>query len=233
VLLVFVVMLVLSCSEPRKVEYRSGDTPLSVDLPDGSTVTLREGASLTIVDNFGSGSREVVIEGEGYFEIKHDPRRRFIAHCNGVAVTVLGTAFNIRLSPKTGEVEVTVTQGKVNVSDATHDFGDVVSHRQVVIDPARHQAQYIEKFDLMASLGWYYEGLATGYRGMGDALSALELRYDTHITLENEALRHCVLKLQPDFNTSLDEILKVSVISVNARLIKKGNTYIIRGGSCQ
>lgn len=232
-LLVLAALLILSCSQQQKSEFESKSEPTTIELPDGTAVHLRAGARLIYADDFGNSDREVMIIGEGYFEVKHDPRHPFIAHCHGVAVTVLGTAFNIRLSPATGEVEVTVTEGKVNVSDARRNFGDLLSHRQVVIDPANHEARYTEQFDMNQTLAWFYEGLATGGdRGLGTVIAALELRYGVRIKLENPELQDCKLKTQPDFNQSLDEILQVFVMTVNAKLIKQQNTYIIRGGHC-
>jgi len=230
--LTLVVFVTFSCSQPKKHEFQSKNESTPLELPDGSMVTLREGARLTYSDDFGDSNREVMIDGEGYFEVKHDPHHRFIAHCNEVAVAVLGTAFNIQRSPETGEVAVTVIEGKANVSDAKRNFGDLLSHRQVIIDPAHHKARFTERLDLNKTLAWYYEGLATGNRGMGTAISALELRYGARIILENQELDDCLLNLEPDFDRSLDDILQVFVMTVNARLIKKGSAYIIRGGHC-
>jgi len=230
--LLLIASLILSCSEQEKNEFQSIDESTPLELPDGSLVTLRQGARLGYSDDFASGSRRVIIDGEGYFEIKHDPRHRFVVYCHGVAVTVLGTSFNVRLSSTTGEVEVTVTEGKVNVSDALRNFGDLLSQERVVIDPASHESRYSREPDLGKTLSWYYEGLATGNRGLGTAISALERRYGTHIVLENKALQDCSRHFQPDFESPVEDILRIFVTSINARLIKTDDGYIIRGGQC-
>jgi len=233
ILLFFAAVSIFCCARRNEVRVQSSVGTIPLELADGSKVTLREGSQLIYTDGFGVNSRKLTVNGEGYFEIKHDPRSPFMVYCHGVAVTVLGTAFNIRLSPS-GEVEVTVTDGKVNLSDARKNFGDLAAHHQAVIDPARHVARYPETFDINETLAWYYEGLATGNRGMGTALSALERRYHAHIVLENKDLHDCMLNFQPDFSQKLEDILEVFVLPVNARLIKQGkNTFIIRGGNCQ
>lgn len=73
-----------------------------IHLPDGSTVLLNEGSKLDFGNDFNTGSRQVVLTGEAYFDIKHDERRPFVVHTGKVYTTVLGTAFNIRAWPGQG-----------------------------------------------------------------------------------------------------------------------------------
>jgi len=235
ILLIFAASSIFSCaSKPSGQEFRSEEGPLPLELPDGTRVTLREGARLIFADNFGSGRRrEVLIEGEGYFEIEHDPRRRFIAYCRGVAVTVLGTAFNIRLSP-TGEVEVTVTEGHVNVSDSKQDFGKLLTQRQVVIDPQRHVARYPLKVNIDSTLAWIHQGLTPGNYGVASVISTLETRYNTHIILENKTLYDCsrTFNFTLDDSIALQDILNAWAQSLNATVVKHSDYYIIHGGQC-
>jgi len=233
--LLITVSFLFSCSQPQNWEFRSRTGMNTCEFPDGSKVTLREGATLDYADDFGESNREVTIDGEGYFEIRHDPRHRFIAHCNGVTVTVLGTAFNIRLSP-TGEVEVTVTEGKVNLSDSQRNFGDLLPNRQALIDPARHLVRYPERVDLDKTLAWIYKGIPGGREGMAVTLSTLEARYGTTIVVENKALYGCTTTSfsgEPDDSMALKDILGAMAKTLNATVEPYGdNGYIIRGGTC-
>src|SRR5690606_2603405 len=69
-------------------------------LPDGSTVLLNNNSSLDFPQQFTGDTREVILKGEAYFDIKPDASRPFIIHTGKVKTRVLGTAFNIRAYPE-------------------------------------------------------------------------------------------------------------------------------------
>jgi transmembrane sensor len=82
-------------------------------LEDGSTVELRGDSEISV--SFTSDERRVaLVRGEAFFTVAKNPARPFIVRANGVDVRAVGTAFNVRLDPRT--VEVLVTEGKVHVT---------------------------------------------------------------------------------------------------------------------
>lgn len=86
-----------------------------VVLADGSKVALRAGSRLMHPKEFRGGTRAVVLEGEGFFEVMRDERYPFIIDAGAADVTVLGTSFSVQ----TGKAQtvVTVATGKVKVAD--------------------------------------------------------------------------------------------------------------------
>ncbi len=84
-------------------------------LSDGSIVELNRGARVEVA--FTATERRVrLIQGEASFTVAKDPARPFFVRAAGVDVRAVGTVFNVRLGEK--QVEVLVTEGKVQVSDA-------------------------------------------------------------------------------------------------------------------
>ena len=81
-------------------------------LDDGSTLELNTASAARV--RFSAAERRVELEsGEAHFEVAHDAARPFVVSAGGVAVRAVGTAFNVRFAP--GAVEVTVTEGKIEV----------------------------------------------------------------------------------------------------------------------
>jgi transmembrane sensor len=200
-------------------------------LPDSSIVTVNKGGVLVLSHDFGDSTREMSLQGEAYFEVKHDPRRKFIVHCNTVTTTVLGTAFGIKLLPRIGDVTVTVTQGRVNVSDATHDYGTVGARQQVVVTPALHKA-YHAYVNVNQVLEWYYATARPANSNLTAVIAVLRDKYNADIILENDGLNDCIVTINPDFNEKLDDILQVLARSVNAHIEKREGAYIMLGGAC-
>lgn len=82
-------------------------------LEDGSVVALNRGAVIEVV--FTPTERRVhLVRGEANFAVAKQPARPFIVQAGGVDVRAVGTAFNVRLEPKS--VEVLVTEGRVQVT---------------------------------------------------------------------------------------------------------------------
>jgi ferric-dicitrate binding protein FerR (iron transport regulator) len=84
-------------------------------LPDGTTVWLNAGSKLFYDDNFRGATREVTLEGEGFFEVVKQPEHPFIVHTSGIDIKVTGTTFNVKSYPEDKTVETTLYHGAVKV----------------------------------------------------------------------------------------------------------------------
>lgn len=67
-----------------------------VALPDGTEAWLYASSKLTYPSAFVGERREVVLEGEAYFKVRHDASHPFVIHAGGVATRVLGTELDVR-----------------------------------------------------------------------------------------------------------------------------------------
>lgn len=67
----------------------------TVQLTDGSVVTLAPGSALAI--DYDAGQRRItLLRGDAYFDVARDPDRPFRIATAGTTTTVLGTAFEVR-----------------------------------------------------------------------------------------------------------------------------------------
>ena len=86
-------------------------------LPDGSIIELNSDTQIEI--DFERDQRLVrLLRGEAYFEVAEDPDRPFVVIAKDKYVMAVGTAFAIRVFDLKDDLEVTVTEGRVAVSDA-------------------------------------------------------------------------------------------------------------------
>lgn len=99
-----------------------------VTLPDGSVVFLNVSSKLTY-DYGKEDSRQVVLEGEAFFDVLKDEQRPFVIHTRKMDITVLGTTFNVRAYEEDKTVETSLIQGKVEVTIK----GDVP--KKVILSP--------------------------------------------------------------------------------------------------
>jgi len=85
---------------------------------DGSIIHLNTNSH--IETEFSDEKRIIkLIKGEALFEVAHDPKRPFIVYAGDRLVQAIGTKFVVHL--KTGNIQVTVTDGKVKMSKVALD----------------------------------------------------------------------------------------------------------------
>jgi transmembrane sensor len=91
-----------------------------ITLADGSYLDLAPDSRVNT--RFTPARREVQLErGQAFFAVAHDAVRPFIVHVNGLTVTAVGTAFDVRIGPS--RTVVTVSEGKVNVAPSAAEAG--------------------------------------------------------------------------------------------------------------
>lgn len=88
----------------------------TVTLPDGSVVKLNSESQLSYQQNFGLNNRQVFLLGEGYFEVKKNPKKEFIVMTKFVKVRVTGTTFNLLCYDKYNQAEMALVDGSVMIS---------------------------------------------------------------------------------------------------------------------
>ncbi|HTG55228.1 MAG TPA: FecR family protein, partial [Niabella sp.] len=84
-------------------------------LPDGTRVLLNSDTRLSYNQSFGKQAREVMLEGEAYFEVVKDAQHPFIVHTNAMDIKVLGTVFNVRAYNNEKNTQTTLLEGSVEV----------------------------------------------------------------------------------------------------------------------
>ncbi len=87
---------------------------VTFNLPDGTTGMLNGGAILSYSLPFVK-NRQIKLEGEAWFEVKHDEKFPFEISSGNSIVRVLGTKFNISSYPQENFVEVVLNEGRIEV----------------------------------------------------------------------------------------------------------------------
>lgn len=86
-------------------------------LPDGTSVFLRKGASLSYPNVFSASTRSVTVRGEAFFEVTPNPGKPFIVDASQLFVKVLGTSFSVRTFDQAETISVILVEGSVSLND--------------------------------------------------------------------------------------------------------------------
>jgi ferric-dicitrate binding protein FerR (iron transport regulator) len=88
----------------------------NISLPDGSRVWLNSGSKLTYYNSYNKGKRLLQLDGEAYFEVVPDAKRKFIVCCTDMQVEVLGTTFGIKAFDEDSIISTVLVEGKVKIT---------------------------------------------------------------------------------------------------------------------
>ncbi len=187
----------------------SGNKSQQILLADGTTVWLNKNSSLEYPKSFGSAVREVILEGEAYFDVQRDEAHPFIIKTELSAVEVLGTSFNVEAPSKKEDVVVTVTSGKVALYEKSNTQNKVILTQGELgrFDPLLGRVTEQENQNLNF-LAWKTGILTFNNETLGSVLTDLSKHYQKGFTISNEAIGDKKLTATFD-NQTLEEVLHV------------------------
>lgn len=105
----------------------------TVNLPDGTSVTLNHYSTLKYPERFKTDNREVELNGEAYFEVSKDKKHPFIVQTEAVDVRVLGTQFNVDAYRDSPDVRTTLLTGSVAVSNKSNSEHMILKPNEIAI----------------------------------------------------------------------------------------------------
>ena len=176
-------------------------------LPDGSTVILTGGSKLNYPSTFdGLKTREVYLEGQAFFDIKHNKSRPFIVHTGNLETKVLGTAFNIKAFPNEDNITVTVMRGRVSVNDQNKILGIITPNQQITYAKSKVKS-LIQTVRNESYLTWKQEDLLIDNLTISEAAKLVEDRYNVKIIITNPQIESLRFTTTFSKNETLEEIL--------------------------
>jgi transmembrane sensor len=163
-------------------------------LDDGSTLELNAASAARV--QFTAAERRVNLEsGEAHFAVAHDTARPFIVSAGPIAVRAVGTAFNVRYTAD-GDIEVTVTEGKVRVgqsgpASSAAESAPLVSAGQRIVLPKHAPPPTVEQVDpatLRAALAWQSRLADFAEAPLVDVIARFNTRSRIQLFLADEKL---------------------------------------------
>lgn len=211
----------------REVSTQPGEKHL-LRLTDGTVVRLNSKSTLRFPESFdGLAAREVVLEGEAYFQVAKDAKHPFVIRSSGVETQVLGTAFNLRSTSET--VTVTVAEGKVAVTAGNKRFE--LQPFDKIIYYTSNSTWQSGKTDLERELAWQKNTLIFENQSLSEVVDALANWYGVSISMQNEAIGRC--RITGKFtNEPLENVLKAISYSLDIQYIIKNKEVTIIGKGC-
>jgi transmembrane sensor len=193
-------------------------------LPDGTRATLNVDSRLRIPARYGATTRDVELDGEAFFDVRHDARAPFRVHTAGAVAEDIGTAFAVRAYPGEQGVTVVVRAGDVALqSRSTASMpATIVAAGQLGRVDASGRVLVQSHADVKSNLAWMQGRLTFRLRPFADVARELERWYDVEITLDDSSL--ATVPVTVSFtNQSLDEVLAIISQSLDVQYHRDGS----------
>jgi transmembrane sensor len=121
-----------------------------VQLSDGSVVHLNYGSKIKYPQFFSGNTRNVVLSGEGFFNVAHNPEKPFIVKAGNLNIKAVGTTFNVLAYPDDDVIETTLVSGKVileqiKLNEQTKTIGTMT--------PGQHVKYNAQSGDISSTVG--------------------------------------------------------------------------------
>lgn len=194
-------------------------------LADGSAVHLNAGSTLSVIKGFGQGERRLILDGEAFFQVSHNPQQAFVVEVDGAEVRVTGTAFNLRAYPESEAVQLAVSEGSVAFSSEKGKARRPVQAGQAArLD--RTSGQLAEMpFDRRA-MAWQEGVVVFENTPFPEAIQTLERQFAVDIR-DNTGLQNERYTASFD-KRSLDDILAVMGATMGFQVEKQGESVVLK-----
>lgn len=157
-------------------------------LPDGTSVWLNSGSRLSYNSHYNVSDRTVELEGEAFFDVKHDQENCFVVKAGRIDVKVHGTAFNVNAYDDEADVAVSLLRGSVSVlSAADQHVLTYLQPDQSAIISKRDLKYNILPCDAETESSWHLNKLKLEGVPANEVWKKLERWYGVHISLQNKA----------------------------------------------
>ncbi len=159
----------------------------NVTLPDGTEVQLNAKTTVRYDCSMPHSERRVQVDGEAYFNVAKDAEHPFVVSADGVDVTCLGTAFNIRNYGEERNVSVLLTEGKVRVSAGEADL-TMEPNSRVVFDKGS-QSMSKQLVNPENYLCWLNNEIRYNDHTLEEIAAELSRNYNIRIVITSDRLR--------------------------------------------
>lgn len=193
----------------------------ALSLPDGSKIVLGPGSTLQYAAAFGASlRREVRLQGEAYFDVRHDARRPFVVRAGKLVAEDLGTQFVVRAYPEDGYGRVAVREGLVGIAGAIVSPGEI-GRLSANGEPV------VESANVASWFAWTQGRLVFDSVALRDALPKLSRWYDLDLRLADTTLGDLVVVATMPEKSS-DEAIEAMGLALGLQAVRDGRVITFR-----
>lgn len=187
--IVFLIAHYWKNKDTEKISYQSIYVPAGqraeLTLADGTKVWLNSRSSLKFPTNFQGKSRNVILDGEGFFTVAKNKEVPFIVKTKKYDVKVLGTEFNILAYSTDSIWETSLLEGSVEIQTNGKRKLRLESNTMVRLQGNSLVKQHIKKMEYFR---WREGLICFDNISVKEMIEKLKLYYGVDIVINNQEI---------------------------------------------
>ena len=198
----------------------------NLTLADGTKVWINARTTLKYPGIFTGNRREIILEGEGFFDVAHNHEKPFVVHAGGYDILALGTQFNVEAYPQSGDFNASLLNGSVQVTSATDVSQTIVLQPNTIarLHEGRLVAEAITDFNRYS---WRNGLISFNNMTFTTLMEKFEKWYDVRIVVENNHVKDYAPTGKFRLSDGVYYALRVLQRDVNFRVEQDEKNHII------
>jgi transmembrane sensor len=199
-----------------------------VALSEGTKVWLNSGSKLVFPSVFTGNSREVVMEGEAFFDVTSISEQPFYIKTDAFKIKVYGTKFNVCAYQQENSCNIVLVEGKVGMSSNTEVYSNEVlmaPNQKASIIKGNREFKITHIEDTKIYTAWVEGYLIFDDESVSDVLKRVSRYYN--ISIETNLppdINHIFGKL--DLKDEVERVLDGIAFISKTNYEKQGNKYV-------
>jgi len=197
-------------------------------LSDGTRVWLNSETRLKFPVQFSKNRREVILEGEAFFEVTKNPNAPFVVKTGPMDIEVLGTSFNVSAYKDEASIQTTLVEGKVKVSSSIGQSQEQIlkPNEQAVFSKSNNQFEIIEVNAALYAC-WREGVFIFDEENLDDILRKLSRWYDINVFFQSEEVRSYQFSGKLPRFKNCNELLEMIEKTTDVQFTMKENRTVI------
>jgi transmembrane sensor len=191
-------------SPMMQVETAAGQT-MTLNLADGTVITLNENSKLNYPRQFSGHERNVHLQGEALFKVKHDASHPFIVETASMRTRVLGTVFDVR-AYKPSTTSVSLVEGSVVVSRKGGNKALRIRPGEEAVADANGSLS-VQKVNTEETTAWSSGMIYYDNERLEEVMNDLGVRYHLAVVFKDAGLKDVKLNFATRRSSSIAETL--------------------------
>ncbi|MDR1623829.1 MAG: DUF4974 domain-containing protein [Tannerellaceae bacterium] len=198
----------------------------SLTLTEGTTVAINSDSKITLPNDYNRKNRFLKLEGEAYFDVKHNPEKPFIVECEDIKIRVWGTSFGIKAYGNENHISIVLNTGKIQLTTPKEKI-EMAPDERVLYNKTTQRATR-EKVNADDYTGWRQNRLRFENESLETIMQTISRMHNIDIVFESPHLTEMRFTGTID-NTSIKSVLEAIMLtsSINYRS-NNGIIYLYR-----
>jgi len=181
-----------------------------------SSTRINEGAAMWLnTSSFAEitkkGEKQIIVDlnGEGYFEVEHDPDREFLVRLGDFQLRDIGTSFNIKAYPDEHKLVISVFDGEAHLETADNRLLKTLKRGEEIEVDLRTGTMTQRASDYLTDIDWKEGKFSFEEAPFSEIIEEFEEWYDVEFNVRNEEVKNLLFTGVLKRKTSIENLMNI------------------------